>query len=191
MHHIAEHRGTWRQAYWRDEFGHVCQPFRVSLGSTDPRIGSSFQQFKNSVFPENYLSYTHFLTSAHSDAAVWPHCPHAFHFLRMCVLSLHKTRSQILPRNTPGICNLPAQAATKLPGRQRASTVVPRGWPQILTLFSVLGNESTIEGIAPFYWGFLHGCFLQKASVQTVWDHDKWCLKKMIENHFWASSADQ
>lgn len=53
MHHIPEHRDTLRQAYWCDEVGHACQPFKVSMGSTDTKIGSSFQQLKNSVFPEN------------------------------------------------------------------------------------------------------------------------------------------
>ena len=99
-----------------------------------------------------------------SDFGPQMQCPHAFHLLRRGVLSLHKTQSQILPRNPPGIWNLPAQAAARLPGRQRAPTVVPLGWPQIPTLFSVLSNESVIDGIAPFHWGPLHGCFLQNLS---------------------------
>lgn len=117
----------------------------------------------------------------------WPdHCPHAVHFVRRAVLSLHKTQTQILLRNWHGTWNLPAQDAVRLCGRQRAQAVVPLGWPQILTLLSVLSNEPEIDGIVPFHCMDAVSRTLQClcADQSRSWQ----CLKKMVKNHLWASS---
>lgn len=132
---------------------------------------------------------------------LWPtqmqwsgHCTHVFHISRRSVLPLHKTQSQILTRNLPAVWNLPAQAAARLPGRQRALLTAPR---QISDSFFVLGNEFVIDGIVTFHWDPLHGCFLQNLSrpsifVQASGDHGKQCLKKMVKKslwgHFWLIS---
>lgn len=162
MHHIPETRVMWRQAYWHDELGHVCQPFRVSAA------------LHGAVSSNSRIACSHKITGHTSTFWLWltqrqwsDHPTHAFHIFRVSVLSLHKTKSQVLPRNLPAIWNLPAQAEARLPGRQRELPTTLQTDLRFL-LFSVLGNEFVIDGIAAFHWGPPHGCFLQNLSQPIV-----------------------
>lgn len=111
------------------------------------------------------------LTLAHSSAVVWPLSSWFPLSREGCIVI-----TQNSPRYYPGIQLVSEISQPRLPGRQRAPAVVPLGWPQILTLFFLPGNEPAVDGIAPFHWGPLHGCFPQylsrsNASVQSSWDH--------------------